>query len=111
MACPCCTRDFKEDEEVSAFADQLKLLMGENSPLLQLNEANKIARRNYKRWQEVVKEKTIDILEYQRLATEVTGLEADIASLQETNQKKTSDLKAAEEEATSLKEEIGALVL
>ena len=109
FACPCCTRDFATEAELEAFDDQMKILMGEGSPLLRLDERNKSARSNYQQWRESVSANMNDVLDYKRTANEINDLEKNLTELESVLESKTNAHQDAQDKCSTLEMEVGEL--
>ena len=108
-SCPCCKRGFGESNEIKAFDQQLKFLSSDDSPILKLDERNKVAKANYQKWKSVVSENSNDVQEYRRLANEVTELEASINELGKSLNEKQESLKQAKDDSDDLTKQVDGL--
>jgi len=109
FVCPCCQRDFIDEEQVNVFLAQMKLLGSSDSPLLKLDSRNKVARKNYTQWKQLVSANVNDVMEYRRVLEEAKGLEKAIDELQETLNDQTRRLNDAKENVSEIETQTNAL--
>ena len=79
FACPCCNREFQEEDEIKEFERQMKLLASSKSPLLRLDSGNKVACANYSEWKKAVSENVNGVLNHGRISVEVKALEKRVS--------------------------------
>jgi regulator of replication initiation timing len=91
------------------FQDQIQLLLGEDSPLLKLDERNQASRSYYQKWHQMVAENMNGVLDYRRIVNEVNELENNIGELEHILSEKTSELVKAKEEKLNLQTEADEL--
>jgi prefoldin subunit 5 len=105
IECPCCKRSLVDEEEIQTFESAFRVLASENSPLLQTDDKTRAARGKYKEWCDIVKDVTNDILEYQRLKSEVEEVETRARELDLQVVCKREELKEAQASVASIQGE------
>jgi chromosome segregation ATPase len=88
QACPCCRREFKTIAEFDTFNEALDDLKDvERSVLLRSNrdkvEKSRAAKANYQRWRKAVSETMHDVLEFNRLTTEVKDIDVVVHDIEQ----------------------------
>lgn len=88
QACPCCRRNFDSLDDFDMFKASLDELKDvERSELLRSNrqqaEKNRSAKANYQRWRKTVSETMHDVLEFNRITTEVKDTDVVINDIAE----------------------------
>lgn len=109
VVCPCCERGLDDPDSVRMFSDQMKTLMGSDSPLLKDGENNKTAKSQYQKWRKIVAENMNDILEYRRIANEVNDMEHNCSSLDTEVEERKKDLETAKMSRDEIQSEVEGL--
>lgn len=109
VVCPCCERGLDDPDSVRMFSDQMKTLMGSDSPLLKDGENNKTAKSQYQKWRKIVAENMNDILEYRRIANEVNDMEHNCSSLDTEVEERKEDLETAKMSRDEIQSEVEGL--
>jgi septal ring factor EnvC (AmiA/AmiB activator) len=94
-----------EEAEIQTFESTIRVLASEDSPLLRTDETTKAARGRYREWCEIVKDVSNDVLEYQRLKTELEEVETRARELDLQLAAKRDELKEARESVASVQGE------
>jgi DNA repair exonuclease SbcCD ATPase subunit len=97
QACPCCRREFNKLAEFDAFKEALDDLKDvERSVLLRSNrdkvEKSRAAKVNYQRWRKAASETMHDVLESNRLTTELKDIEVVINDIEQELAARQSEL-------------------
>lgn len=97
QACPCCRRDFDTVADFDMFEASLDEMKDvERSELLRSNrqqaEKSRAAKAHYQRWRKAVSETMHDVLEFNRITTEVKDTEVVINDIEEELSTRQSEL-------------------
>ncbi|CAJ1930289.1 unnamed protein product [Cylindrotheca closterium] len=109
VVCPCCKRGLDDQDSVQVFSEQMKMLMGSESPLLKDGENNKTAKSQYQKWRRITTENMNDILEYRRIANEVNDIEHNCTSLETVVEERKEDLETTKTARDEILSEVDGL--
>lgn len=114
QACPCCRRDFDTVTAFDVFKDSLDEMKDvERSDLLRSNrqqaEKSRAAKANYQLWRKTVSETMHDVLEFNRITTEVKDTKGVINDMEQELSARQSELDGLRETCSDLQTEVGEL--
>lgn len=77
LQCPCCKRGLENADEVQIFQLSMDELMGDSSPLINIDPQQVQTKANLERWKRIVSECLDDVRDYHRMNQEMTQVDKE----------------------------------